>query len=74
MILFAAATFIVSCGNNNSDAGKTGETTTTTPDAAAPAANDAATAEADRGLELIAKSDCLTCHKVEDKLVGPAYR
>jgi cytochrome c len=23
---------------------------------------------------LIAQSDCLTCHKVEDKLVGPAYR
>jgi len=27
-----------------------------------------------KGLELIAKSDCLTCHKVEEKLNGPAYR
>ena len=26
------------------------------------------------GLELIAKSDCLTCHKVDEKLTGPAYR
>ena len=25
------------------------------------------------GKELISKSDCLTCHKIEDKLVGPAY-
>lgn len=26
------------------------------------------------GLALIAGSDCLTCHKIEEKLVGPAYR
>jgi cytochrome c len=25
------------------------------------------------GKALISKSDCLTCHKIEDKLVGPAY-
>lgn len=27
-----------------------------------------------KGLGLIAKSDCLTCHKVDEKLVGPSYR
>jgi cytochrome c len=27
-----------------------------------------------KGLELVAKSDCLTCHKVADKLIGPAYQ
>lgn len=26
------------------------------------------------GLALIAKSDCLTCHKVDEPLIGPAYR
>ena len=26
------------------------------------------------GLELIAKSDCLTCHKIDEKLTGPSYR
>ncbi len=26
------------------------------------------------GLALISNSDCFTCHKIEDKLVGPAYR
>jgi cytochrome c len=30
-------------------------------------------AEITDGKDLIAKSDCLTCHKIEDKLVGPAY-
>jgi cytochrome c len=27
----------------------------------------------DEGKELIAKSDCLACHKLQDKLVGPSY-
>lgn len=27
-----------------------------------------------KGLDLIAKSDCLVCHKVDEKLTGPAYR
>lgn len=26
------------------------------------------------GLELIAKSDCFTCHKVDEALTGPTYR
>jgi cytochrome c len=79
MIFFAAAMFIVSCGNNN-DANNTGSdasgnnasgATTETP---APATTAGAGADADKGLDLIAQSDCLTCHKVEEKLVGPAYR
>jgi cytochrome c len=27
-----------------------------------------------KGVELIAKSDCLTCHKISEKLTGPAYK
>lgn len=27
-----------------------------------------------KGLELIGKSDCLTCHKVSDNLIGPSYK
>lgn len=88
VILFAAATFIISCGNN-SDANNTSPDasgTTSGTDAAGnnasgaagaettPPATAAAGADADKGLELIAQSDCLTCHKVEEKLVGPAYR
>lgn len=26
------------------------------------------------GLALVSKSDCLTCHKVDEKLTGPPYR
>lgn len=37
--------------------------------AAAPSAESIA-----RGEKLIASSDCLTCHKVDQKIVGPAYQ
>jgi cytochrome c len=49
------------------------------PDAAAPAATApvAATPAAAAGKDgkaLIAGSDCLTCHKEDAKLIGPAYK
>jgi len=27
-----------------------------------------------RGLEITAKSDCFTCHKIDEKNIGPAWR
>lgn len=77
-ILFSAASFIISCGNNNSDpnnnSGEAGTAGTTAPVDTANTTQQASNADADKGLDLIAQSDCLTCHKVEDKLVGPSYR
>ena len=31
-------------------------------------------AEYDKAVELIGTSDCLTCHKVEEKVTGPSYK
>ncbi len=47
-----------------------------TPEPAAPQAPADITENPDyqKGIELIAQSDCLTCHKVEEKGIGPAYR
>jgi cytochrome c len=39
----------------------------------APAPPFATAPEIEDGKALIAKSDCLACHKIEEKLVGPAY-
>src|ERR1700744_3741177 len=44
-------------------------TTTTTPIEKKPSA-----AEIAEGKELLSKSDCLTCHKVDTKVIGPAYQ
>ncbi|HEY1024902.1 MAG TPA: c-type cytochrome [Sphingobacteriaceae bacterium] len=37
-----------------------------------PSAGEAG-APAGNGEQLIAQSDCLTCHKVDEKLIGPSY-
>lgn len=45
------------------------------PQAAAAATNDlSSNPDYQKGLELIAKADCLTCHKVSEKNIGPAYK
>jgi cytochrome c len=34
----------------------------------------ASAADIAQGMQLISKADCLSCHKVDIKLVGPAYK
>ncbi len=66
--VFAA---LMAC-NSNSDKTET-KTDDTTQDK--PAEVDITQSpEYQEGLELISKSDCLTCHKVDEKLTGPSYR
>lgn len=60
---------ITACGNNARNSSSNDTATT------APAANDiTANPDYQKGLSLIATSDCLTCHKVDEKVTGPAYR
>ena len=73
--ILTVATFAFACGNQDSatTAGADSSATATTHEE--PAAVDV-TENPDyvKGLELIAQSDCLTCHKVDEKAIGPAYR
>lgn len=70
-VFLSAAALIASCGNNaNKSAGA--DTTSTGGTATKPAAAGM-TAEQEKGLDLISKSDCLTCHKIADASTGPAY-
>ena len=67
-ILFAVSGFLISCGNN---APKQED-----PFEAKKIANEKFLAEHPeiaKGKDLIAKNNCLTCHKVDTKLIGPAY-
>jgi cytochrome c len=69
-VAIALMIFIGACSNNSTE--KKDEKT---PGAAATAANDLSkNPDYQKGLELIAKSDCLTCHKLSEKLTGPAYK
>lgn len=64
------ATAIVSCGGSDdkkTTESKTNEETTSTTDLSS-------NPDYQKGLALVAKSDCLTCHKVDEPLTGPTYR
>lgn len=67
-IIAALSALVVGCGNNDSKTATTPATTATAP------ADRKLTPEEERGETLIAQSDCLGCHKIEEKLQGPAYR
>lgn len=68
-IIAGLSTLAFACGNNAEQKEATTETKEATQPAPAPAAN----ADADKGVTLIANSDCLTCHKVNEKSIGPSY-
>jgi len=70
IIVIGLAAIAAACGN---DAPKTEEkaapaTSTTTSNSLS------SNPDYQKGLELIGKSDCLTCHKVKEKNIGPAYQ
>lgn len=69
----ALVALIAACGGGTEK--KEDATTTPAETPAAPAVTDVSeNPDYKAGLALIAKSDCLTCHKVTEKLIGPAYQ
>ena len=74
VVVLSAAVLMAACGNN----GETKATENKDTAAAAPAPAPATTsASSDKALELIAGSDCTTCHRVQKESsgasIGPAY-
>jgi cytochrome c len=65
--------FLASCGggSDNKDTAASKDTTATTP--AAPANDPSSNPDYQKGLALLSQSNCLTCHKIAEKLIGPAY-
>ncbi len=63
--------FATACGSNQE---KKEEKPAEAATAAAPANDMASNPDYEKGLTLVAKSDCLTCHKVSEKLTGPSYK
>ena len=81
ILLFATATLLASCEGNNDQKAVTPDSQTTekkmtTPDTPTVENKPAAiSAKPDytKGLNLVSKSDCSTCHKVAEKMIGPTY-
>ena len=71
IVILSLSCVVISCGSNDSNASKENSKEEAKDVAAAPAAKSA---DYQKGLELVAKSDCFTCHDVKQKKIGPAYK
>lgn len=69
-LFVSLSALLASCGGGDNKESKEKQGTTVTEN------KDDASSNPDyqKGLELVAGSDCLTCHKIDEKLTGPAYR
>ena len=70
-MLLIAAVFSACGGGSKSGSSDSSATATDTSAMAATTSRTIDTTQA--GGKLIAKNDCLTCHKVDTKVIGPAY-
>ena len=73
IFLIAAVTgLFAACGGGE----KKEETKTEEPKKEETAKVEDPTASPDyqKGVEIVAKSDCFTCHKIDEKNIGPAWR
>ena len=72
LFIMTAAMAMMACGGGSTDAAKTA---TAEAKPAAPAvASLSDNPDYQKGLALVAGSDCLTCHKTSEKNIGPAYK
>jgi cytochrome c len=76
--LIVASVLALACNNaadksakSSSDSGSSNATAGATNDEIPPGLTKD---EYDNAISSIASSDCLTCHKVDEKVTGPAYR
>ena len=73
MLPLALVLFAIACGS--SEEKKAEATTNTTTEAVAEPTTDlSSNPDYTKGLALVGKSDCLTCHKVNEASTGPAYK
>jgi cytochrome c len=64
MILFSFIASAAACNNSTQEAAAPAKTETT---------NSQEDPKAQKGLDLVAKSDCFTCHKIDEPSTGPSY-
>ena len=68
MLLIAMAGITYACNSGDDKAATEEKKDSLAAESPKPAAEDNS-----KGLELVAASDCTTCHKINEKNIGPAY-
>jgi cytochrome c len=72
-IIFGLALAISACGNNKQSGGSSTDTTVTTTTTTSSTQSTSVAVKDTLGAGLIQKNDCLTCHKLDQKIIGPAF-
>jgi len=73
LCVFGACAIILAC-NNSENPGSTQDDSALVKQTGLDSLGMSSTTSTQtKGEQLIASSDCLTCHKVESKIVGPSY-
>lgn len=77
-VIMAAAVLamLTACGGSDQSKESTGTETKPAETAKEPAESSDITSHPDykKGFDLVAQSDCFTCHKVDEAYTGPTYR
>lgn len=74
-LMLAMLSLLASCGGGGEK--KTEETTKEEPakeETAASTGDLSENPDYQKGLAIISKSDCFTCHKIDEKNIGPSWR
>lgn len=75
LVIFAGSIWLMSCSNDTSNS--TPKTTTSSLSTPAAPVEEPVKAynhpDYTKGLELAAKSDCWSCHKINEPSIGPSY-
>lgn len=76
IVTLALASILMSCGDKKKETTEvqTPTTETTVNEGEAAPVEAEIPAEFKKGADLIAANDCLSCHKVDQKVVGPSYK
>ena len=72
-VVLCVSAVLAACGGS-SKSGSADSTATTGGSADSAASASAATASSAPGAKLIAANDCNTCHKIDTKVIGPAFQ
>jgi cytochrome c len=72
-IILGLALAVSACGNNKSNNASGTDTSVTTTTITSTTKSTSVAVKDTLGAALIEKNDCLTCHKLDQKVIGPAY-
>lgn len=74
ILMFAVLGVLASCGGDDKDKKGTSNSTSTEQKTETTSNDLSNNPDYQKGLAIVGKSDCMTCHLIDSKNIGPAWR